>query len=203
MWCHLSKRGRNTGGRSFRELLREARLKKALKRLEENDVAGLYVFETHLRQAGDKALRDHTQDEFFAISNGFHLKDNIARLLPLLAGSTDDINALWSIIDSAVVLGALGGPFAYQLELRTKAARDARMPWWHSEARLLGVGLRQKYRTYGMTRIAKEVYAKLREKPNGPPTWEAVRGYLRREEEKERKKEERRSKWRRANKLDD
>jgi hypothetical protein len=172
---------RNTEGRSFRELMREARLKRAFTRLEMRTDPALFVGSKYAHQVGDKDPNDFSQDEYTAIFNAYHLERSLARLFPLVAGSTGDIDALWDIVVTAFNLGVVAEPFPYQSYQQTQRAREMRVPWWHSEALGLAKKMKQKYPSYKTARIARDVYERLaKDKPGSPKSWETVRAHLRR-----------------------
>jgi hypothetical protein len=183
----LKRPARDTGGRSFRELMREARLERAFKRLKGHTDKALFVYKEYCRQAGDKDPKeDSTSKERMAILGGFYLEHNLSRLLPLIAGSTGDIDALWDVMEYAFILGTVAGPFASQRREQTKKARDERVPWWHSEA-LTRAAKMQDY-PEKLTAVATRIYNQLKDRTDGPPSWDAVRAVFRRDRAKKRRK---------------
>jgi hypothetical protein len=181
----LKKPARNTEGRSFRELMSEARLERALKRLKGHTDKALFVHEKYHRQAGDKDPKDFTSKERMAILGGFYLELNLRRLFRLIAGSTGDIDALWDVMEYAFILGTVAGPFAVQRRQQTEPARNARVPWWHSEA-LARAAKMQDY-PEKLTAVATRIYNQLKDRTDGPPSWDAVRALLRRDLAKKRR----------------
>ena len=174
---------RNTEGRSFRELMREARLERALKRLKGYTDRALAAHEKYLRQARDTAPDVYlTTQQFIAIRSGALLEQNFKRLLPLIAGSTGDIDALWDVMHYAFILGGISGP----LEFQTERARNFRVRPWHGEA----LTMAPKMRGYPkeLTAVAKRIHDKLKDRPGvAPPSWDAVRQVLKRDLAKKRK----------------
>jgi hypothetical protein len=162
--------------------MREARLERALKRLRGCTDRALAAHEKYLRQARATAPDVYlTTQQFIAIRSGALLEQNFKRLLPLIAGSTGDIDALWDVMQYAFILGGISGPFEFQ----TERARNARVPPWHSEALTMAAKMRDYPEK--LTAVAKRIYDKLKDRPDGPSSWDAVRQVLRRDLAKKRK----------------
>jgi hypothetical protein len=172
---------------SFRKLRREKRFDRAQKKLEElwedeNSVLH-YVHEPwDTIKEYDGLARDEALTEL-GLSN--QLNDDILRLLDKLSGSTGDINALWRVIEMVGHVGRFRGAHPYQRKVSMKKVRDERVPWWHGEALTMAAKMRDYPEK--LTAVAKRIHDKLKDRPDGPSSWDAVRQVLRRDLAKKRK----------------
>jgi hypothetical protein len=177
---------RNLG--SFRSLLREARLKKANQQLKtlHKDKESVFGHVNQISELVSSSGSEITQKEYADVTSaGLRLVMDVSVLLERLSGSTGDINALWRVVETAGLIGRFMGAHPVQNKIEMKKRRNKRVRWWHSEA-LVRAAKMQDY-PEELTAAAKRIHDKLKDRPDGPPSWDAVRQVLRRDLAKNRK----------------
>jgi hypothetical protein len=139
-------------------------------------------FKRHASELGEEAQIA----EYFALRTLRDLQSSYGHLADFLtehAGGGELQDSLNKVLVYAFVLGQ-----KYPDMSKAERMRAGRVPWWHSDA-LARAAKMQDY-PERPTAAAKRIHEKLKDRPDGPPSWDAVRQVLRRDLDKKKSKSE-------------
>jgi hypothetical protein len=168
---------------SFRRLRSEYRLTKAREKLE-----SLYEDENSVFCAGlgfdDLIASNLTLDEIESlVAKNQGLRPDFYRLLDALSGSTGDIDALFRVVDVVTLISRFMGEHPIKRSIKASNAGKGNAAAWHKIAISRAAAIRKKHpdtEAYSDYRIAGDVFAELKDKPDGPRSVGTVDKHLRR-----------------------
>jgi hypothetical protein len=164
---------------SFRELRRLKRSEKAQQKFEALAEDRHNVIGNALRPADfilngkPKSPNMPLKEARDLLRTSHRLKNDVARLVGALSGSTGDINALWRVIETVGLIGRFMGTHP----LKAQQSANAHEPWWHKPAISRAAEIRKKHPdpgTYSNYRVAGDIYKELKGKQDGPSSARAV-----------------------------
>jgi hypothetical protein len=114
----------------------------------------------------------------------FQLERDINRLLNTLSTSRDDIDALIGVIRNVYSISRFMGEHPVKKSIKGAKGGAGNAADWHKIALVRAAALRKKHpdntKPYTDRWIANRVYVELKDKPDGPPSLDAVYKHLRR-----------------------